>query len=202
MRKLSTCIIALGCVLIIGAFVLTGLNLLEDKRAGDAAQEALGALQSAISESKFDLPSSEDSDGETSDNEMSEIEIDGQRFIGIISIPGLKLELPVMADWSYPKMKLAPCRYKGSIYQNDMVIIGHNYQNFFRDLKHLNPGNSVVFTDSENNVFHYIVKETEQLGPKDVDKLLAGDWDLTLVTCTRGGQFRVTVRCTLTEVSL
>lgn len=194
MRNPGTRIIVLGCVLIVAAFAITGWNLIDAKRAGDVAQEILGALQSEIAEHNI----ADNGD----DTEMSAITIDGQAYIGIISVPILELELPVMADWSYSKMKVAPCRYKGSIYNNNMIILAHNYQQFFGALRYLNPGNNVIFTDSENNVFHYTVKEIEQLRPNDVDKLVAGDWDLTLVTCTPGAQFRVIVRCTLTEVLL
>ncbi len=33
----------------------------------------------------------------------------------------------------------------------------------------------------------------------DVEEMITGDWDLTLFTCTLGGQTRVTVRCQLIE---
>ena len=36
--------------------------------------------------------------------------------------------------------------------------------------------------------------ERETLNPTDVAGMEAGDWDLTLFTCTVGGQSRVTVR--------
>lgn len=203
MRNPGTRIIALGCVLIVAALAITGWNLIDAKRAGDAAQEALGTLKNEIAEhnEKSD-PTAHNTADNGDDTEMPAVTIDGQEYIGIISIPVLELELPVMADWSYSKMKVAPCRYKGSIYNDNMIIIAHNYQQFFGTLRYLNPGNNVIFTDSENNVFHYTVKETERLRPTDVDRLAAGDWDLTLVTCTPGAQFRVAVRCTLTEVLL
>ncbi|MGN0972066.1 MAG: sortase, partial [Aristaeellaceae bacterium] len=56
---------------------------------------------------------------------MPEKRIDGQAYIGMMSIPKLGLELPVISEWSYPKLKLAPCRYTGSVYRDDMIICGH-----------------------------------------------------------------------------
>ena len=44
------------------------------------------------------------------DKKMTEVEIDGNLYIGYISIPALNKELPVMSTWSYPKLKIAPCR--------------------------------------------------------------------------------------------
>ena len=75
------------------------------------------------------------------------------------------------------------------------VIAAHNYKTHFGRLKELRPGDEVRFTDTEGNAFRYTVAELETLGKYDVEEMAAGDWDLTLFTCTYGGQSRVTVRC-------
>ena len=38
---------------------------------------------------------------------MPEMEINGYRYIGFLSIPDLKLELPIMSTWNYRKLKIA-----------------------------------------------------------------------------------------------
>ena len=48
--------------------------------------------------------------------EMPVEEIEGNGYIGLLEIPALGLSLPVMSEWSYPNLKLAPCRYSGSAY--------------------------------------------------------------------------------------
>ena len=60
----------------------------------------------------------------------------------------------------------------------------------------------VSFTDAVGNVFLYTVAELETLGKTDVEEMQAGDWDLTLFTCTYGGKNRVTVRCVPAEAPL
>ena len=80
-----------------------------------------------------------------------------------------------------------------------MVIAAHNYKRQFGKISHLKPGDTVTFTDVEDNVYRYEVQTTETLGAYDVEKMITGDWDLTLFTCTYGGQKRVTVRCSLVE---
>ena len=62
-------------------------------------------------------------------------------------------------------------------------------------IKRLNPGDSVVFTDADGNVFSYEVAEIETVGGYDIEKMEAGDWDLTLFTCTNKGKARAAVRC-------
>lgn len=131
------------------------------------------------------------------DMEMPTREIEGRTYIGMLEVPALELSLPVMSEWSYPRLKKAPCRYVGSIYSRDMIICGHNYDRHFGRLKELAVGEEVRFTDMDGNVFIYSISGAEQLGKFAVEEMLAGDWDLTLFTCTKGGQSRVTVRCRL-----
>ena len=130
---------------------------------------------------------------------MPTVEVDGNRYIGRVTIPALGLELPVMSQWSYPNLKIAPCRYQGSAYTGDLIIAGHNYRTHFGPLKNLGGGDAVLFTDADGNQFRYTVAQVETLAKTAVEEMAAGDWDLTLFTCTLGGQTRVTVRCVETK---
>ena len=125
--------------------------------------------------------------------------VDGNAYIGVLELPSLELKLPVLSEWSYSGLKLAPCRYAGSAYLNNMVIAAHNYSTHFGYLGNLAQGDEVVFTDVDGNVFRYQVLEVETLSPFAVEEMTDGDWDLTLFTCTISGRSRVTVRCALTE---
>lgn len=135
------------------------------------------------------------------DPAMTEVEIDGYRYIGYLTVPALELELPVMSDWSYPQLKIAPCRYAGSTKTGDLVIAAHNYAHHFGNLSSLEPGTAVYFTDMDGVVSAYEVAAVEVLAPTAVEDMTAGAYDLTLFTCTYGGQSRVTVRCERVENS-
>lgn len=179
-----------GCLLLCAALGLTAYNVLSEKRADDKAQETVQELKSVI-------PARTDSD--TTAKQMQTISVDGETYIGYISIPALNIDLPVNSEWSYPLLKKAPCRYKGSIFTDDLIIAGHNYGRHFGNLKLLNSGDEVDFTDADGVVYKYTVKSVEKLAGTDVDAMEAGDWDLTLFTCTIGGVSRVTVRCQKAE---
>lgn len=131
--------------------------------------------------------------------EMPTEKVDGNYYIGTLQIDVLGLKLPIISEWNYSRLHVAPCRYTGSIYKGDMIIAGHNYRYHFGHLIDLRIGDSVRFTDMDGNVFAYEVVELETLERRDVDRMLSGDWDLTLFTCTYGGRQRVTVRCALVE---
>ncbi len=199
-RRGSTCIL-IGVLLLIGALGLTGYNLWDENRAGVAAAGAAHALRAQTPPA---VPP-EDPEYVIPDYlidpraSMPTAEVEGYDYIGVLSIPVLDLELPVMDSWSYPQLKLSPCRYEGSAYTGDLIIAAHNYQRHFGRLKTLQAGDTVVFTDAAGSVFTYTVSGLEQLLPSQGKEMREGDWDLTLFTCTVGGQQRVTVRCERVE---
>lgn len=197
-KKKGTWLMTGGLLLIAAALFLTCFNLWDERRATNSAGEALRELEAVRPE---EAEATEPGEAEIPaylldpGREMPVVEADGERYIGVLEVPSLGLELPVMETWSYPNLRVAPCRYSGSAYQDDMIVAAHNYKTHFGQLKELRPGDEVRFTDTEGNVFRYAVAELETLGKYDVEEMTSGDWDLTLFTCTYGGQSRVTVRC-------
>ena len=99
-----------------------------------------------------------------------------------------------MSSWSYSKLRIAPCRYWGSVYDNSMVILGHNYLDHFGRLKSLELGDPIQFVDADGNIYRYEVVQQETLEKTDVDAMLDSPYDLTLFTCAHGGERRITVR--------
>lgn len=192
-----TVITAVGLLLLLAAIILTVYNIWDECRANASAENVLGQM-SVPELSVADTYTSEEviPDYILNPNmDMPAMTIDGNEYIGIVEIPSIGLSLPVMAQWSYPKLKLSPCRYSGSAYTDSLIIAGHNYRSHFGSLKNLSEGDSVLFTDTDGNKFSYVVREVETLWPTDIEGMKSGDWDLTLFTCTLGGRTRVTVRC-------
>ncbi|MCI9113126.1 MAG: sortase [Oscillibacter sp.] len=187
---------AAGFLLVLAALLLTGYNVWDEGRAGDAADATFQALKFQTEEGREELPEYILPDYLVDPRfEMPTVEIDGYDYIGYLDIPSLELSLPVMSEWSYPQLKIAPCRYAGSVYLDDMILAAHNYDRHFGRLKNLEGGELVRFTDVDGNVFDFSVTELELLWPEQTEEMLSGEWDLTLFTCTLGGRQRVTVRC-------
>ena len=179
-----------GLLLLAAALCLTLWNVRQDRAAAQSAQSALLEMKSRLPE-----PPAYVTDP---DMPMPVQEIDGEGYIGILQIPDLALELPIIGEWSYPRLRTAPCRYVGSAYTHDLIIAAHNYASHFGGLASLAQGSEVIFTDMDGNRFIYAVSGTEQLPGTAIEEMESGDWDLTLFTCTIGGAARVTVRCELT----
>ena len=195
--KKGLVLVALGVLLLLSAAGLSAFNMWDADRAGEAAQTVLKDLDRQIPVlEELDLPEELIPDYLLNPKmDMPTQEVDEYEYIGRIDIPVLELSLPVMESWSYPKLKVAPCRYRGSAYLDDLIIAAHNYDRHFGRINTLLPGDEVIFTDTDGNIFNYTVSELEQLNPTDVREMISGDWDLTLFTCTLGGQYRATVRC-------
>lgn len=186
-NKIGTMCMILGAVLLLAALSLFLWNRWEARQAAISVTEILPRVIENI----------EENDSDPYDTTMTEVEIDGYNYIGCLSIPNLNLELPVMSQWDYERLKIAPCRYAGSTKTNDFVIAAHNYDRHFGNISSLQPGDALYFTDMDGMVWTYEVVELDILSPVSVEEMTAGEYDLTLFTCTYGGKSRVTVRCEL-----
>lgn len=187
----------LGTVLVLAALSLFLRNRQEDERAGESVEHLLPLVKeyiegsAEVKEATAVRPARPDSDPSV----MTEIELDGNYYIGYLSIPALGLELPVMAQWDYERLRIAPCRYTGSVKTDDLVIAAHNYSRHFGGISQFSGGEDVYFTDLDGMRYCYQVVKVETLEPTAVEEMSAGKYDLTLFTCTYGGASRVTVRC-------
>ena len=195
-RKAGKLLMTIGLLLIAAAFLLMVYNIWESKKAENMSEEILNQIKDGQDENV----SSDDADEKPlyeiyPDMEMPVLTIDGVDYIGILTVPSLGLELPVAGNWSYPNLRRSPCRYKGSAYSNDMIIAGHNYSRHFGGLKYLAIGEEISFRDVDGHIFQYQVDDIETIPGTAVEDMDAGEWDMTLFTCTYGGKSRVTIRC-------
>ena len=194
MRKwIGVICVFLGVVCLLSSVGFVAYNWWENENAEDIAQDLLEDIQSIIEEKQPEqfLP-----------EEMATVKVDGYECIGILSVPVLDLELPVLTDWSYAKLKKAPCHYYGSYYEKDFVIAAHNYQSHFGRLPELQPGDLILFTDISGTVYCYEVVLLETLPANATEEMITSGFDLSLYTCTPGGASRVTVRCKAFSIQL
>ena len=191
-KKSGVILISLGAVLILAALLLFLYNRSEDRRAGQEAESLLEDVRSTMAAN---------ADPEPQEELAGEITYD---YAGVIAIPDLSLELPVIDQWSYARLKVAPCRQSGAAADGDLVIAAHNYKSHFGYLDRLEPGASVIFTDMEGTVYRYAVEEIRQLEPEDVEdvsSVFSSEYPLVLYTCTPGGKARVAVFCRWAETA-
>lgn len=184
-------LIFLGVVLVMSALFLFGKNQREIRQAKKNADRILQELLQEISE--------EPEDSTVVYREMKKVVIDGDEYIGYLSIPSLDRKIPVMAEWNCDWAKSIPGCYSGSLYTDDFVIAGYRYEHHFGGLGPLNIGTEVDFTDMENHTRHYHVTVIETLQPDTVAGMAmpSGTWDMTIFACVFNGEEKYAVRCVL-----
>lgn len=199
-KRLGNILIAFGVFLLLSASALILYNVIQDKNSGEKSNEVLKKLSEQISaESVVEDSSESDIIPDKKPQKIKEPPeklIDDKLYMGIITIPAINLELPVVSRWNFDDMAIAPCRYSGTLGGNDLIIAGHNYNAFFKNLDKLNSGDKVILTLCDSRVFEYEVCQTELIGGYDLPSMIKKDdsWDMTLFTCTWSGYSRVAVR--------
>lgn len=213
-------LIILGAVLILSALLLFYHNAAEDDRAGEAAADALLELQEVMQENKPNYEenaensadNSAESGANSSENDFLDANLalpdrdnstkmttvtlaDGYEYIGILEIPSLELTLPIMSEWDYNRLLLAPCRHFGAASTDDLVIAGHNYKRHFGPLDRVKLGDKVKFTELDGTVYEYEVVETTVLEATAVEEVQNSGHALVLYTCTYEGTTRIAVFC-------
>ena len=191
-------VLGLACLLTALGFVV--YNRQEDQNGGKTSDELLQNIQQQISEAPDAEPETTP-DGVAAPRDMLTVPAGDYESIGVLSIPVLELELPVLKDWSYKKLKKAPCHYYGTCYEPNFVIAAHNYKSHFGRLSQLQAGDLVVFTDVTGEAYYYEVVLLETLPPVATEEMITSGFDLSLYTCTPGGGSRVTVRCRTLETA-
>ena len=196
------------CLLACGGFVI--YNHMEDSSAENASRDLLQDVRETIADHTQEESSREESVSAESVPVEEEAVQSGEEpaaqettttqktkydCMGVLSIPVLGLELPVLTDWSHEKLKVAPCRYYGSCHEANFVIAAHNYRSQFGKLSKLKPKDLVFFTDVAGEVHCYEVVLMETLPGDATREMITSGFDLSLYTCTSGGSNRVTARC-------
>ena len=196
--KKGIAFIVTGLLCIIAALALFVFNQAQSGHARTESENVVAVLSEQIRETASQhhgavFPTDDP------ERPMPVLTVEDRSYVGILSIPALELELPVLSYFDESALQITPCLYSGSIYNNDMVIGAHNYDAHFGRLRSLVMGDEVTFTDTENNRWRFEVVDMETLGPEQNDELTVkqneNDWDMSLFTCNYTGSARLTVRC-------
>ena len=128
------------------------------------------------------------------ENGISLIEFEGFKVIGIIKIPAIELEYPILEQTTDEAMKVSISKYWGGDINSygNVSLAGHNNRitlTMFGKNKNLKNGDSVFLTDLTGTTVEYIIYDTFITDPDDVSILRTTDEsvrEVTLITCTNG----------------
>lgn len=204
MRKRgSFVLLLLGAALLCAALLLAAKNRHEETSAGEAAAALLVQAEQTIAQhaappAAVPTPAPSSAVEETlspSPSASPSAAPEDPAFLGVLSVPAVSLTVPVLAEWSYYYLTLAPCRDCGSVETGDLVIAAHNYDTHFGRLSRIAPGDSVYFTDMAGSTTEYAAASVEQRDPSDAEGVRDSGYPLVLYTCSWDCTARVTVFC-------
>lgn len=140
-------------------------------------------------------------------NENEEVKMDGYKVIGIVKIPKIQIEYPILDIDTYnpeetkEPMKISVVKYWGENVNDfgNLSIAGHNNYNgtMFGKTKYLEKGDIVQLTDLNNQTIEYSIDDIFVTDPNDISILQTTNKDVrevTLITCTNGNRQRLVLK--------
>lgn len=117
--------------------------------------------------------------------------------IGVINIPSINVNYPILSTYTDELLKTAPCRFHGPNPNEvgNLCIAGHNYKNskFFSKVPNLQLGDKIEITDLSGRMLTYTVYDKFIVNPDELEctsQLTNGNKEITLITCTNDNKQR------------
>lgn len=117
--------------------------------------------------------------------------------IGVINIPSINVNYPILSTYTDELLKIAPCRFHGPNPNEvgNLCIAGHNYKNskFFSKVPNLKLGDKIEITDLSGRMLTYTVYDKFIVNPDELEctsQLTNGNKEITLITCTNDNKQR------------
>ena len=188
----------LGILLLAAAAALVAGNLLEQRRGQAASNQLLEAAHAQRTAANIPpSPMVDEAGGLPQEALVSAT----HQIDGVLSLPTLGLELPVLSSYSEELLRLSPCVYQREGGGGRTVVAGHNYRAHFGRLPQLQPGDPVTYQPQEGDLLQLEVLSLEEIDADDRDALDAGAWEMTLLTCNLDQTRRILVRLGPAEAS-
>ena len=182
---------ALRIILIIATIVVASLVIKKYYNSSKTENEAKDILMQIKEDLKEQEPSTE----------TIEAELGGYKVIGIIKIPKINLEYPILEKTNTESLNISITKFWGNEINEigNVTLAGHNNLNgvMFGKIKKLENGDIIELTDKQNITLKYEIFETNVIDPNDISCILPiekGTREVTLITCTNGRANRFIVK--------
>lgn len=117
--------------------------------------------------------------------------------IGVINIPSINVNYPILSTYTDELLKIAPCKFHGPNPNEvgNLCIAGHNYKNskFFSKVPTLELGDKIEITDLSGRMLTYTIYDKFIVNPDELEctsQLTNGKKEITLITCTNDNKQR------------
>lgn len=136
-----------------------------------------------------------------SQTEELEIEYKGYKVVGIISIPKIDLEYPILFETTNETMKYSITKFWGNGVNKigNLTLAGHNNYNgtMFGKTKNLEIGDIIELTDLSQVTRTYTIYDKFITDPNDISVIEVDEFgtrEVTLITCSNGNKERLIIK--------
>lgn len=132
-------------------------------------------------------------------DEQKSVASDGTEYftIGVINIPSINVNYPILSTYSDALLKISPCKFWGPNPNEvgNLCIAGHNYKNskFFSKVPNMELGDTIEITDLGGNTVVYAIYDKYIVNPYELEctsQMTNGKREITLITCTNDNKQR------------
>lgn len=181
-------------VLLGAALIVIGLGgmlalFFGTRLAGHAARETAGQIALLLPERTAGIAR------ESGTAEMPVLELDGRDYCALLEVSAYGVKLPVGDVWEDARILSHPCRFYGSAYEENLILGGSNQEGQFGFCTRLDLGDTLTLTDMTGCVFRYRVSRIDRSSSADAERLMEGQWALTLFLRDRYDRKFILVRC-------
>lgn len=130
-----------------------------------------------------------------------DVKFEGYDVIGLLKIPAIDLEYPIISETTDATMKISISRFWGGDVNGygNLSLAGHNNYNgtMFGKNNKLKLGDMLELTDLSGNLIKYEIKEIFKTDPNDTSVLKTENnsiREVTLITCSNGRKERLIIK--------
>lgn len=179
-------------LIILGIVLLVVITLIAIKYGRNQINEK--NLHSVVDELKTQI----EQVGNNEELKQVQVEYQGYNAVGIISIPAIGIEYPILDTTNEKTMKVAITKFWGNDVNElgNFTMAGHNNKDgtMFGKTKRLNIGDKINMTDLTGRTLEYEIFDQYLIDPNDVScvkSVKESTREVTLITCANGRSNRL-----------
>lgn len=193
MKKTRNYPLILGvCLILAGALTLVGFQV-QAKFAAREARTIYDRIADMLPPRTPGLP------GLFADSSMPVLELEGTDFCGILEIPAYGTRLPIGNQWRGSDTRKYPCRFRGSVYDNTLVIGGSDQTGQLPFCDRIQIGERITVTDLTGMEFSFFLTRVDRSKSPEAVWLTESGKDLTIFVRDASSLEYLALRCNLQE---
>lgn len=160
-------------------------------------------LIQVVAEVKTQIENQETTDSNQDETQKKEVAVEykGYNVVGMIKIPKIDIEYPILDQTTTESMKVSITKFWGNNVNDigNFSMAGHNYLDgtMFGKTKKLELGDIIEMTDLTGKTIEYEIFDKYVIDPNDVECVKSVDSntrEITLITCTNGRKNRLIIK--------